>query len=138
MTFSAEFELPVWRTARYTVAELPPEIDISNADDVGERLLDLATTGRPPGVPLIADMTRTTFCDSTGVSALLRLRRRLSPLGRRIYLVVPRTGLVRRVFDLAAVSHLVPICEDVGSAVAQAVSDTLDESGEPGTASTPV
>src|SRR3954470_13977877 len=33
------FALPTWRTRRYTVVQLPAEIDTSNADGVRERLL---------------------------------------------------------------------------------------------------
>lgn len=124
MTSAAAFDLPSRRTARYTVARLPAEIDISNADELEQRLLTLAEKDRPAGAPLIADLSETTFCDSSGVSALLRLRKRLAPLGRRVYAVVPPTGTIRKVFEVAAISHLIPLCEDVGSAVALAVVDT--------------
>ena len=133
-----ESDLPVWRTARYTVAELPTEIDISNADEVEERLMAVATTDRPARVPLIVDLSGTTFCDSTAVSALLRVRARLASLERRVYAVLPPRGIIRKVFEVAAISHLIPFCDDLGSAVALAVVDALDESDEPDSGRTPV
>lgn len=137
MTWTAASGLPAWRTARYTIVRLPAEIDVSNADVVEERLLALADEDRPPCAPLIVDLTGTTFFDASAVNALLRLRVRLVPLGRRVYAVVPPGGIIRRVLEVAAISHLVPLCEDIGSAVAMAVVDTLDAAGRPGSESTP-
>jgi anti-anti-sigma factor len=46
-----------------------PEIDITNASDVAE----LITAACAPGVPVvIADLTATSFCDSTGLRHLIQ------------------------------------------------------------------
>jgi hypothetical protein len=65
------------------------------------------------------------------VSALLRLRARIAPLGRRMYAVVPPNGVIRKVFDVAGVAHLIPVRDDVGSAIARAVTDTVYDGEAP-------
>jgi anti-anti-sigma factor len=121
--------LPTWRTSRYTVVELPEQIDVSNADDLREYLL--ATLNVSATGPLIADLTGTRFCDSAGVSALLRVHGRATEIGCRLYVAVPPDGMVRRVFDITAVPRLIPTCDDLGSAIATAVVAALDDGGEP-------
>ena len=54
------------------VVALPAEIDMANADDVGEQLRSAFT----PGVTMVvADLTLTVFCDSYGMRALVLARR---------------------------------------------------------------
>ena len=119
--------LPTWRTSRYTVVRLPEQIDTSNADDVREMLLTELNVGGSSAGPLIVDLTDTTFCDSSAVNALLRTHIRANALGCRMYAVAPSGGIVRKVFDITAVSRVISTVEDVGSAVAMAVLATLDE-----------
>ena len=50
------------------VVALPAEIDMANADQVGQQL----GSAFAPGVrTVIADMTATTFCDSSGIGMLV-------------------------------------------------------------------
>ncbi|GAA4519862.1 hypothetical protein GCM10023191_095900 [Actinoallomurus oryzae] len=121
--------LPTWRTSRYTVVELPEQIDTSNADGVREQLLALLNSG---GEPIIADLTGTTFCDSSAVNALLRAYTRARATDRPLYAAVPPGGIVRKVFEITAVARAIPTFDDVGSAVATAVVAALDEDSSPG------
>jgi anti-anti-sigma factor len=121
--------LPTWRTSRYTVVELPEQIDASNADVVREHLLALLNAGSGTE-PLIADLTGTTFGDSSAVNALLRAHTRARAAGRRLYVAVPPGGIVRKVFDITAVSRAIPICDDVGSAIAMAAVTAIDDAPE--------
>ena len=115
--------LPTWRTSRYAVVRLPERIDTSNADGIREHLLaELNASAQP----LIVDLTGTTFCDSSAVKALLRARTRAQAAGRSLYAAVPPDGIVRKVFEITAVTRLIPTYEDVGSAVAKAVVTALD------------
>jgi anti-anti-sigma factor len=118
--------LPTRHTSRYTVVELPGEIDIANADDIREQLLCLLNADEPTGTPLIIDLTGTSFCDSSGVNAILRTHTRADAMGRRLYLAIRPGGVTRKVFEITAVSHLIPIHDDVGSAVS-AVVTALDK-----------
>ena len=54
------------------VVTLPAEIDVTNAEAIREELLAVLNQG---AVLLVADMSRTAFCDSSGVSALVRVFR---------------------------------------------------------------
>jgi anti-anti-sigma factor len=119
--------MPIRRTNRYTVVKLPEEIDIANADSVRRALLKLINTDGPATRPLVIDMTDTGFCDSCGVNAVLRAHTRADAMGRRIHLVIPPGGITRKVFDITAVSRLIPVYDDVGSAIAAAVVTGLDE-----------
>jgi anti-anti-sigma factor len=123
--------LPTWRTRLYTVVQLPDQIDTSNADEVRERLLALLNSGGSDAGPVIVDLTGTTFCDSSAINALLRTRTRASALGRRLYAAVAPGGIVRKIFDITAVSRVISVADDVGSAIAMAVETSLDDQERP-------
>ena len=126
-------DLPTWRTDRYTVVEMPDQIDVSNAEDIRQHLLGLLNGDGTGAGPLIADLTRTSFCDSSAVNALLRVQSRAEAEGRRLYAAVPSGGPVRKVFDLTAVWRAIPTSDDLGSAIARAVVAALDKAGSDGT-----
>ena len=65
---------PLLWIGQVAVVTLPTEIDVTNADTVREDLLSVVNQG---AVLLVADMSKTTFCDSAGVSALVRTFRRV-------------------------------------------------------------
>jgi anti-sigma B factor antagonist len=124
--------LPTWQTSRYVVVTLPVEIDMSNARDVQAQLLYLLDEGGADATPLIVDLTGTRFCDSTAINALLHTHTRARGLGRRLYAAVRSRSPVRRVFDITATPVLIPTCDDLGSAIALAVVDTVDEMTDDG------
>jgi anti-sigma B factor antagonist len=119
--------LPTRRTRLYTVVRLPDQIDTSNADEVREQLLALLNSGGSDTGPFIVDLTGTTFCDSSAVNALLRTRTRASALGRRLYAAVAPGGIVRKVLDITAVSRVISVADDVGSAIAMGMRTTPDD-----------
>ena len=61
--------------AQPVIVRLPAEIDMANADSIGE---ELAAASAPGVAVVIADMTATTFCDSMGMRMLVLARVRLS------------------------------------------------------------
>lgn len=125
-------DLPTWHTDRYTVVEMPDQIDVSNAEDIRQHLLGLLNGDGTRAGPLIADLTGTGFCDSSAVNALLRVQRRAEAEGRRLYAAAPSGGIVRKVFDITAVWRVIPTSDDLGSAIAMAVVAALDEAGSDG------
>jgi hypothetical protein len=44
-----------------------------------------------------------------------------------MYAAVHPDGMVRKVFDITAVPRLIPTCDDLGSAIAMAVVNALDD-----------
>lgn len=97
------------------VVVAPEEIDITNAEALGSALLKAAASG--PG-PLVVDMTRTEFCDSSGPHALAAAHKRAEAEGREVLLVVP-SALVLRVFALIGVDRMIPNFTSLADALAR-------------------
>lgn len=96
------------------VVALPAEIDIANARDIRNQLTGAALRA---GVTIvIADMTATTFCDSTGVSALILAHQRAVCGGAELRLLNPDRN-VRRVLELTGTDQVLMLCESLKEAV---------------------
>jgi len=82
------------------------DIDLATADDVVARAANLLTH-HPPGVPLIVDLGEVTFLDSSGLSALVRLRRAAEAQGSQVLLRdVPQRVTV--LLELAGLAEYFP------------------------------
>ena len=105
--------LPVQLHDGCAVVVLPEEIDAVNADMVTDTLL---TVLNRTGASVIADMSRTTFCDAAGIRAIIRahIRARSLDTGLRVVLTSP---IVRRIFQLTRVDELVRIYPALGLAL---------------------
>jgi len=79
-------------TAGTAVVTLPGEIDMANADRVSA---DLQTAFGPGVTTVVADMTATTFCDSLGISALVRAGKQATASGAELRVVVPSARVLR-------------------------------------------
>jgi anti-anti-sigma factor len=93
---------------------LSAEVDISNAEQARDDLLSVVMRGASL---VIADMTATTFCDSAGVSALVRVARRAAAAGSGLRLATA-TPAVCRVLALTGVDKLIEIYPSVAAALA--------------------
>jgi anti-sigma B factor antagonist len=99
------------------VVTLPADIDVTNSEEVHEQLVAACV----PGVALvIADLTSTRFCDSSGVHAIMRAYERAAACDVRLWLAVPEIGSVRRVLELTGVGRLVPVYRSLQEAVSAA------------------
>jgi anti-sigma B factor antagonist len=98
---------------RHTVAELPEQIDITNAQQVEEQLA--GALGSESRV-VIVDLGRTTFCDSSGVRMLVLAARRAAASGIALRLVVT-SAAVSRIFELSGLDTLLPVYASVGEAL---------------------
>jgi anti-sigma B factor antagonist len=96
------------------VVTLPVEIDVTNADPIREELLAVLNQG---AVLLVADMSKTDFCDSSGVSALVRVFRRAATSATALRLVVT-TPAVLRVLSITGVDRLVDVYPSVAASLA--------------------
>ncbi len=105
---------PVLWIGRVAVVSLPAEIDITNADQVREDLLSVLNQG---AAVLVADLSKTTFCDSAGVSALARGFRRAEASQSEMRLVLG-TPAVQRVLSLTGIDRLLDIYPSVASSLA--------------------
>jgi anti-sigma B factor antagonist len=105
---------PVLWIGQVSVVTLPAEIDVTNADATREELLAVLNQG---AAMLVADMSKTVFCDSSGVSALVRVFRHATTSGAAIRLVVS-TPAVQRVLSITGVDRLVDIYPSVAASLA--------------------
>jgi anti-sigma B factor antagonist len=95
------------------VVALPAEIDMATAgqasEDLGSVLADSPST-------VIADMTATRFCDSSGISVLVRAHKQAAAHGTEFRLVVQSAGVLRTL-ALAGMGQLLPIFPTVTQAL---------------------
>ena len=83
---------PVEMISGVPVVSAPEEIDITNADMLRAALLESARAG--PGA-FVVDLTRTRFCDTAGLHALVSARKRAQAEGGEVLLVVPGAAVLR-------------------------------------------
>ena len=105
---------PVLWIGQVAVVTLPTEIDVTNADMVREELLSVLSQG---AALLIADLSKTSFCDSAGVGALVRTFRRAAASASAMRLVVS-TSAVQRVLSITGVDRLVDTFPSVAASLA--------------------
>jgi len=83
---------PVGAAPRTAVVTLPGSIDISNARRIGGELGSVLASGI---TTVIADMTATTFCDSSGGRILVAACEQATANNIEMRLVVPSTFVLR-------------------------------------------
>ncbi|HEX3514174.1 MAG TPA: STAS domain-containing protein [Trebonia sp.] len=102
------------------VVALPPEIDVTNSEQVYEQLVAVLA----PGVDtVIADMTSTVFCDSSGVHAIMHAYESAAARDVRMRLAVSPATSVRRVLELIGVGRLMPVYASLREALAASTED---------------
>ena len=105
---------------REKVVVLPEEVDIRNAAGVAEEL----TLAVSRSSVVIIDMSATMFCDCAGARAIVRAHKRAADSGAELRLVVT-AKLVRRMFGLIGVDHLLDIYPSVEAARGGAPNGSL-------------
>lgn len=99
--------------AEPVIVRLPAEIDLANAEDVGKLMRSVFT----PGVTVvIADLTSTVFCDSTGMRQLFMADQYADAHDAKIHFAIPG-GTVRRVLKLIGMDELLSVYPSLGAAM---------------------
>lgn len=96
----------------WPVARLVGAVDLSNVDDLAQRL-EAAVTNRCPG--LVVDLSAVTYLDSTGLRLVYRLARQLGDRQQRLRLVVPPGSRITRVLQLAGVGSVAMVVPDMSA-----------------------
>jgi anti-sigma B factor antagonist len=96
------------------VVVLPAEIDITNADEVGQQLAAALSRG---AATVVADLTSTSFCDSSGVHAIVQAHEKATARDIGLRLAVSPGGSVRRVLQLTGANHIMPVFATVQDAI---------------------
>ena len=111
------------RIGQHGVVTVPAEVDVTNSGEVRKALLSAASQGVPV---LIIDMSGTTFCDSTGVQAIIAAHRQAMASGTVLRLVATA---VLRILTVVGVDQMIPIYPDLEAALAARTTDTGAKSG---------
>jgi anti-anti-sigma factor len=109
-------DYPVRWAGQQAVVATPAEIDATNADEARRGLLAAASLG---AAVLIIDMSRTTFCDSAGVNAIIAVYQQTR--GTRAQLRLVATA-VRRILTLVGIDQLIPLYPTLEAALADAAA----------------
>ena len=108
--------------APVVVVTMPAEIDVTNADRIGGELSAAIAGGA--GI-VVADMTGTRFCNSSGISMLVLAHRQAAANGAELRLVV-LSAAVLRALKLVRMDCLLPIYPSLDAAL------TSEAGPEPG------
>jgi anti-anti-sigma regulatory factor len=68
---------------------------------------------------VVVDMSGTQFCDSAGLSVLVRAHKQALAQGGGLRLVLPATGTVPRIFTLTGLDQVIPHFTSLEQALAQ-------------------
>ena len=102
------------RLNRPVIVSLPAEIDMANAEDVGEQLC----AAFAPGVTVvIADLGSTVFCDTSGARQLMLAHKRAAVSNRELLVVISSAGVLR-VLAILGLDRVLEIYPDLAAALA--------------------
>jgi anti-sigma B factor antagonist len=87
------------------VVTAPAEIDIVNSEQLRTVLFE---AGRLGHAIVVADMTRTRYCDSAGFSALVAAHKWALAEGGGLRLVIPADSPVLRIFTVIGLGRFIP------------------------------
>lgn len=91
------------------VVQVGGELDIDRAPMLREALDRVLARADCPG-EVVVDLAGLTFCDSSGLNALLQARITAEKTGRRIVLRAPSERFVQ-LLELTATTHLFPVTD---------------------------
>jgi len=109
-----EARFPVETIGGVPVVRTPEEIDITNAGYFRAALL--AAAEREAGLT-VTDLSRTQFCDSAGLHALVAAHKRARTAGGEVRLVVSDPHVLR-MFTISGLDRVIACHDDVGQALA--------------------
>jgi anti-sigma B factor antagonist len=97
------------------IVRVSGELDISTVAQLCRAVHVAATeAAKPPR--LIVDLLALTFCDSTGLRALIGAVKEVDVLGGRAVLAVTRDGMLDRLLDLSGLSEFLRVTDSVEAA----------------------
>lgn len=89
------------------VVHVSGEIDIQHAGEL-EGLLTVAFSSAEPSTAIIVDLSNSSFCDSSGLNALIRAREAGVRTGHALILAAPSHQMLR-LLDLTGTAALFPV-----------------------------
>ena len=115
-----EISFPVEVVEGVPVVTAPEEIDLANAAGLQAALVEAARSelAEPGRALVVVDMSRTRFCDSSGLHALVAAHKRAQAEGGEVLLVIPDAAVLR-VFALTAMDRVIPNFTSLAEALAR-------------------
>jgi anti-anti-sigma factor len=110
-----EEQYPAPRDTQVAIVRMPDEIDIAN---VGQLVAELASACDSGVGVVVADMTRTTFCDASGARMLVIAHKRAAESGVELRAAVA-SARVRRILVLLGLDTMLPIHPSLDAACSQ-------------------
>ena len=98
------------------VARLSGELDISVAEPTGRKIAESVSSS---ALGVVVDMSALEFMDSSGVSMLFNLARRVGSHRQQLRVVAPAGRPVSRVLEIVEFGRAAPVDADVDSALAE-------------------
>ena len=98
------------------VVTAPAEIDVTTAGQLRAMLAAWAARGH---TSVVVDMTGTRFCDSAGLTALVRAHKQALADGGELRVVLPASGSVPRIFAVTGLDQWIPHFTCLEQALAQ-------------------
>ncbi|NDU71702.1 anti-sigma factor antagonist [Actinomadura sp. DSM 109109] len=114
-----DFDISLMRDDRCTLVRVKGDIDVVSRARFEEALFEVVEAGGP----VVVDMREVTFCDSTGLNAIVAANRRAGENGTPLALVAlpPR---VQRVFHITGIDKFIPIHDTLREAIGAFPSTT--------------
>jgi anti-sigma B factor antagonist len=97
------------------VVTAPAELDVTTAEQLRTVLLHSAARGH---ASIVVDMSRTRFCDSAGLTVLVRAHKRAVADGGELRLVIAAGGPAARVFAITRLDLVIPLFGSLDEALA--------------------
>ncbi|WP_242910986.1 STAS domain-containing protein [Actinomadura terrae] len=118
-----DFDIHLMRDEGCTLARVRGDIDVVSRARFERALFEVVDAGGP----LVVDMRQVTFCDSTGLNAIVAANRRALERGTLVALagLPPR---VLRVFRITGIDKFIPIHDTLGEALGSLADEPQDHS----------
>jgi anti-sigma B factor antagonist len=110
------------------VISVEGEADLDLAPELGARL---KTAVADETRVIVVDLSRATLLDSTVLGVLVRVAKRVRPLGTQLLLVVPQPQL-RRIFEITLLDRVLPLHGTVEEALSAAAAARVSSARERG------
>ena len=104
MTQPPDTQFPCEMVSGVPVVVTPEEVDITNADGLRAALLESSGHGHGR---VVVDMSRTQFCDTAGLHALVSVHKQALAGGGEVRLVISG-AVVQRIFALTGLDQVIP------------------------------
>ena len=120
---------PVELVRGVPVVTAPEEVDITNAAGLRAGLLEGAGLDAAAGYEaaghraFVVDMTRTRFCDSAAIAALIEAHKRAQAAGGQMLLALSGAA-VPRIFELTGIDRVIPSFTSLEDALAHTPAGT--------------